>query len=685
MIDSLTAVLNDPRSHDTSLAEANFILSELLYVISFDTIVYFCEKTKEIAEEGLAKNPSIAVKKSLSNSLANALLNLGYYYGKIGEIDKQFSYYNQSLTIQNKVGNKEGIANCLINFGRYYEKQGNIPEALESFYESLKINKEIDFKEGIATSLNNLAAIFENQGDYLKALDYNFQSLEIRERYLGKRSVSVVLNNIGYNYELQGDTTLALEYYNRSLKLREEIGWKDGAAKTLLNIGYVYKDKNQFPEALDCFYKSLAVFEEVDSKEDIAYALVGIGGVLFDIGDAKQAKEYGERSLAISQEIGFPDNIKEAALLLSNVNEEQNKGMQALKMHKLYIAMRDSINSEETQKANAKQQAKYEYENKKAIDDAERDKMIAIEKEEKEKQQIITFSTIGILLLVVAFLFFIFNRLKITRKQKGVIEVQKVEVEKQRDVIKVAHKEITDSISYAQRIQKAILPPKRIVEEYLPNSFILYKPKDVVAGDFYWLRHVKGKTLFAAADCTGHGVPGAMVSVVCNNALNRSVREYGLTDPGLILDQTRDIVVREFEKSEDDVKDGMDIALCTIEGNVLQYAGAYNPMWIIRKGQLIEAKANRFPIGVSYNSQPYTTHTFELEKDDVVYIFTDGFVDQFGGAAGKKFKSLQFKSLLTEISTKEMEEQKRLLYAAFEKWRGDLEQVDDVCVIGFRF
>ena len=685
MIDSLTAVINDPGSHDTSLAKANVLLSDILYVSSLDTIVYFCDKTKEIAESGLAKNPGIKIKKSLSNSLAAALLNLGYYYGIVGEINKQFNYYSQSVTIYNEAGNKEGMANCLINIGRAYEKQGNIPKALESYYESLQINKEIDFKEGIATSLNNLALVFENQGDYQKALDYNFQSLEIRERYLGKRKVSIALNNIGFNYEQQGDTSLALEYYTKSQKLREEIGWKDGAAKVLVNIGHVYWDKNQIPEALDCFYRSLAVFEEIDNKEQMANALISIGMVMFDIGDIKQAKDYGERSLAISQEIGFPDNIRRAALLLTKVNEKENKGMQALKMHKLYIAMRDSINNEETQKANAKQQAKYEYENKKAIDDAERDKMIAIEKEEKEKQRIITFSTIGILLLVVAFLFFIFNRLKITRKQKEVIEVQKVEVEKQRDVIKVAHKEITDSISYAQRIQNAILPPDRIVKDLLGDHFILYKPKDVVAGDFYWLRHVKGKTLFAAADCTGHGVPGAMVSVVCNNALNRSVREYGLTDPGLILDQTRDIVVREFEKSEDDVKDGMDIALCTIEGNVLQYAGAYNPMWIIRKGELIEAKANRFPIGVSFNPQPYTTHTFELEKGDVVYVFTDGFVDQFGGAAGKKFKSLQFKSLLTEISTEEMEEQKRLLYAAFEKWRGDLEQVDDVCVIGFRF
>jgi serine phosphatase RsbU (regulator of sigma subunit) len=378
-----------------------------------------------------------------------------------------------------------------------------------------------------------------------------------------------------------------LVYYEKSLKIREEMGWDLGVAVTMINIGYVYFDKQQFASSLDYFIQSLEVFEKNDDKEGMADALISIGLVLNEQGKKEEAKKYAEESLALSRELGFPENIQNAAKLLSDINAEQNKGMQALLMHKLYITMRDSINNQETQRANAKQQAKYEYDNKKAIDDAEHEKEIAIEKEEKEKQRIIIASIIGILILVVFFLLFISNRLKITRKQKLLIETQKIEVEKQRDVINTAHKEITDSISYAQRIQNAILPPKRIVEEYLPNSFILYKPKDVVAGDFYWLRHVEGKTLFAAADCTGHGVPGAMVSVVCNNALNRSVREYGLTDPGLILDQTRDIVVREFEKSEEEVKDGMDVSLCTIEGNILQYAGAYNPLWIIRKGELI--------------------------------------------------------------------------------------------------
>ncbi|MDB4533558.1 serine/threonine-protein phosphatase, partial [Vicingaceae bacterium] len=213
---------------------------------------------------------------------------------------------------------------------------------------------------------------------------------------------------------------------------------------------------------------------------------------------------------------------------------------------------------------------------------------------------------------------------------------------------------------------------------------ILYKPKDVVAGDFYWMEHKDGKVLFAAADCTGHGVPGAMVSVVCNNALNRSVREYDLTNPGQILDKTREIIIQEFEKSEENVKDGMDIALCSIEGLTLEYAGAYNSLWIIRDGLILETKANRQPVGEFYKKTPFTMHKVDLIAEDTIYIFSDGYVDQFGGEKGKKFKTKAFKELLLSIQNEDIKYQESILNKAFETWKGNLDQIDDVCVIGIR-
>ena len=651
-IDSLNTVINDPNSHDTSLVVSYLSLSEILYVYNIDTLKSLSEKSKLIAEKSLLKNNSEIVKKRLKTSLAAALNNIGYIYNAQGETKKALGYFSQSL----------------------------------------KISEELGDKKEIAFSLNNIIETLNGQGEAIEVLDYLSRSIKKREEeILSKSDMAISLNNIGALYNSRGQVKEALGYYSRSLKIREEIGDKEGIASSLNNIGVIYIKQGQVKEALGYYNRSLKIREEIGDKSGMASSLNNIGVIYKDLGQLNEALIYGLKSLTFSQEIASPMRIGRASGLLSEVYEKQDKGIKALEMYKLFITMRDSIENKETQKAAALQQAKYAYEKQKTLDDAAHNKILAVEQEEKEQQQILTGAiTIG-LGLVVIFLIFVFNRLKATRKQKAVIEQQKVEVEKQKEVVDLAHneleeknQEIMDSIVYAKRIQSAILPPSKVVKEYLKESFILYKPKDVVAGDFYWMHQQEGKVLFAAADCTGHGVPGAMVSVVCNNALNRSVREYGLTIPGEILDKTREIVVQEFEKSEEDVKDGMDIALCSIEGMKLQYAGAYNPLWIIRNGEVLETKANKQPIGQFENPEPYITHSFNLEKGDAIYIFSDGYVDQFGGEKEKKFKAKAFRELILSIQDKAMEEQKKSIDEAFETWKGDLEQIDDVCVIGVR-
>lgn len=252
--------------------------------------------------------------------------------------------------------------------------------------------------------------------------------------------------------------------------------------------------------------------------------------------------------------------------------------------------------------------------------------------------------------------------------------------------LKTKTKEIIDSITYAKRIQTAILPSEKIVERYLTNSFILYQPKDIIAGDFYWMEAMGDLIYFAAADCTGHGVPGAMISVICYNALNRSLKEFLLSEPGEILDKTRELVLEQFSKSHEDVKDGMDISLCVLNINTkeLKWAGANSPLWLIKNNKLLIEKANKQPIGKCDNMVQFTTHTFQLEHNDTLYIFTDGYADQFGGEKDKKFKTSAMKSMLLQIQDESMIQQKILINKAFEVWKGDVEQVDDVCIIGLR-
>ena len=267
------------------------------------------------------------------------------------------------------------------------------------------------------------------------------------------------------------------------------------------------------------------------------------------------------------------------------------------------------------------------------------------------------------------------------------------------------HSEIAKSIEYAKNLQESILPSSNILNENLPCHFCLYKPKDLVSGDFYWTEKIGDVVLFAAADSTGHGVPGAMVSIICVNALNQAVKETLSLKPGEILTRTRELVIESFQHQNREVKDGMDISLCALNNktNELQWAGAYNPLWVVSKQELSgsdsffqikgankkervlnEINPDRQPIGMSTSLKPFTNRKIQLNKGDVIYIFTDGYADQFGGENGKKFKKSALRKLFLTISSKPLEAQRIQMDEAFESWRGECEQVDDVCVIGLK-
>jgi ligand-binding sensor domain-containing protein/serine phosphatase RsbU (regulator of sigma subunit) len=253
------------------------------------------------------------------------------------------------------------------------------------------------------------------------------------------------------------------------------------------------------------------------------------------------------------------------------------------------------------------------------------------------------------------------------------------------------NKDITASIRYAKRIQDAILPPDDYVKKYLPKTFILFKPKDIVSGDFYWVQDKKDRILFAAVDCTGHGVPGAFMSIVGHNAIDQIVVEQNLTKPSDILDALNKSVsdtLRQSNSEDNSIRDGMDLSLCSFDRrtNVMEYAGAFNPFWMIRNGEFTEIKGDKFPIGnlKKGENKKFTNHSILLQTGDTIYVFSDGFADQFGGPNGKKYKYNTFKNLLLEIQHLSMEEQGEVLNRTIEDWRGNLEQVDDILIIGTR-
>jgi serine phosphatase RsbU (regulator of sigma subunit) len=350
------------------------------------------------------------------------------------------------------------------------------------------------------------------------------------------------------------------------------------------------------------------------------------------------------------------------------------------------------VNEANTKKS-VQAEMNYEFEQKQTAEKAEQDKKDAIVEQDRKKQEVIRNSFIAGFLLMLALAFFIFRGYRQKQKANEIITQQKEEVEKQKTIVEQQkalveekNKDILDSITYAKRLQDAILPPLSIINQYLPESFVLYKPKDIVAGDFYWMERVGDTILIAAADCTGHGVPGALVSVVCSNALNRTVKEFKITEPGKILDKVRELVLETFEKSESNVQDGMDISLCCLnmQTREMQWSGANNALWYIQNNELKEINPDKQPIGKTDKPAPFNTHKLQLQKGDTLYLFTDGYADQFGGEKGKKFKYKQLQQLITDNAQSIMEKQKAVLENKLNEWKGNLEQVDDVLVIGIR-
>ena len=260
-------------------------------------------------------------------------------------------------------------------------------------------------------------------------------------------------------------------------------------------------------------------------------------------------------------------------------------------------------------------------------------------------------------------------------------------IQKQKALLEYRNKEVTDSITYAERIQKSILPSNRLIQNYFPNSFVVYLPKDIVSGDFYWVEQKGDKVFFAVVDCTGHGVPGAMVSVIGQNSLNRVLNEFNITEPAKMLDKLNELVEEVLSRSGSDIRDGMDIALCSLDKSAmkLEYAGANNALYVLPDGQgLLEYKANKQPIGRFENRFPFTNHEVKLKEGDQVFLFTDGIADQFGGPFGKKFKYKKLKELLLSLQHKNPSEQKNGVIGSFFEWKGKLDQIDDVCVFGVR-
>jgi serine phosphatase RsbU (regulator of sigma subunit) len=612
--------------------------------------------------------------------------------GKLEDVLPKSKYLHPIL---NKLPSREMHATYLSRIGRSYYANGNYSEAMKYYIQS----QDVFEKHNILTVnyghlLHNIGSVFKRQGDIEKALTYYEQELALGREINDDETIAEGLYLTASIYMLLGEKKKSRRYTDQALEMFEKMNNTRMVALLTANMGLYLSGDGDFVTSQEYMQKGLDIFTEENEYDKISWIQRSMASNFIKLHDYNKALAY----LKLAKENALKTNkkqllrLKEIAQTEATAYYKKSDFKNAFESYKYYIALKDSMTNNDKMKVIDELEAKYETAKKESeialLNKDKKLKAIQLEKKEAEvnEQKTMRNGMILVVGLIAIVLGIIYRGYRINKKNNNLLTIKNDEINLKNSIIEEKNKNITDSIAYAKRIQSAILPPKKLLKEYLKNGFIYFEPKDVVAGDFYWLENKGDKVFFASADCTGHGVPGAMISVVCHNALNRAVREFDLNKPSDILNKVRELVIETFEKSEEEVKDGMDIALCSLDTktNELHYSGANNPLYIIRDGELMETKADKQPISRYINNKPFTTHQFNLEEGDTIYTFSDGYADQFGGEKGKKFKYKPFKKLLLSIQNEEMDDQHRIIKDTFDNWRGDLEQIDDVCVLGVK-
>jgi tetratricopeptide (TPR) repeat protein/serine phosphatase RsbU (regulator of sigma subunit) len=654
--------------------------------------------------------------------LADCYNNIGIIHETQGRYAEALEALQKALTIYERIGDQKGIASCYNNMGVIHHNRGRYAEALESYQKALTIREHIGDQQGMASSYNNIGAIHYAQGRYAEALEAVQKALTIQERIGDQQGIAGSYNDIGDIHKAQGRYAEALESHQKALAIQERIGDPQGIARSYNDIGDIHKAQGRYAEALEAFQKALAIQERID-QWGVALSYTNIGTLYQAQGLYAIARSYFQKALAIAQPLGLHDQLDDLYFNLAQTDSAlaasglTHLWKSAYLHHRLYAAYKDSVRNEASIRKQAQLESQYEYEKKTALLKAEQEKeraLAAAQLRQRETQRNLSLLALGIALIGLATFAILYRKI---RQQRDLIQKQSDEIQQknlaleqynaelkstnqaleesnriiqqQAETLSEKNEEILDSIRYAERIQRAILPSAEKWQRLLPESFLFYKPRDIVAGDFYWLEETEQYIFLGVADATGHGVPGAFVSIVCANALHKAVLEEGLESPAEILWRVREVVVSQLTQAGEKVKDGMDIALIRFakeDQSRAVFAGANRPLWIVNAEGLLEVAGTRQPIGYVEEPKPFEEVELMLgsRAPAMVYAFTDGIVDQMGGPKGRKLLPKGLREWLLSLWNQPVAEQAERLTALFETWRGDRSQMDDVTVVGVR-
>lgn len=686
----LREMFDDPSNEDSTRA---FALKRLIwdqYLFS-DT-----DSALVLIEEGKSFTSSVGDTTNLVDFISSEGIALAVR----GDNKASINTFRKALELAERNSQESMVATIYNNMGNVYSGMGDFKNAVDVYSKSLNTMHRLGDLVGQGNALNNIGSIYSSQNDEERALSYFRRSFKTFSKTNNKRGLANAATNFGSLLKDIDKIDSAMYYFDIALDVYKSSNYKIGEATIYQNFGSIALDDKDYETALKEYNRALDLNLKLKNSPDVSTILQLISETYLEMGDLTKAMEFAQESLDVALTTSRKKIINKANYRLYKVSKALGDDSKALNYYENYISVRDSLESEEMKNDIAQKRYEYEYDKKSfqdSVERAEHDKIITEKLKrqttEIEKTQQRSIFLVIIIALVIISAVFIFRRLRISQKQNQIIERQRDKVEKQRNVLDEKNQEILDSMNYAKRLQNAILPASNHFDELFRDYFSYFAPKDVVSGDFYWLESNEHGTFIAAADCTGHGVPGALVSVVCSNALTKAVVEDRLPTPADVLDRTRTLILNHFSKSGKGINDGMDIALIMLPAKEnhkkLIFSGAHNPFWLFRGDDIIEIKGDKQPVGYLSEMKPFTNHEVELEKEDLVYIFSDGYADQFGGPevdrGGKKFKRKTFKNLVKEIREKPLTDQKTIIQSKLETWQGSLEQTDDIVVLGFRF
>jgi serine phosphatase RsbU (regulator of sigma subunit) len=676
-----------------------------IYNTFFSLCVLLSAYTGFSQDKQLVDSLKIRLTQTMNDSdRVNTLAKLGWEVS-YNNLTEGLGYCEQARGLAERIGYKTGLSQSYNNMGAIYTDLGDYPRAIELHLKQVEIAKKVSDGQLIGKAYVNISRVYALLRNNKKSNEYERMALAVylkdydqtvvkyshdpkmleKKMIRVKNSIAVAYNNISESFEANNVMDSAMIYSLKSMRINEELHEEKYLALNYQAIAKINIKLKSYDEALRYLNKARECYKDVN-EYDLASVCLLIGEVQFLQKKYIEAEKNYNEAIVFARKVGIKDAIKIAYEQLSALYEAKGDLKNALIFYRKYSAIKDSILHENIDVQLNLAQSRVDNEKKNTEIELLEQKNKAKESE-TTKQRTVIYSVIALLFIasLLAYILFVRNKEKI--KTNKLLEHQKKEIESQKEIVDVQNKEITDSINYAQRIQQVILPQQEEVGNYFKDWFVFFQPKDVVSGDFYWVTQKEEKTYIAAIDCTGHGVPGAFMSMIGYTLLNEILNNSEIISPADVLKELRRGVIKSLKQKgvEGENKDGMDIALCLFSGNKLQYAGAYNPLWLIRNKEIIEYKADKQPIGIyGEKLNPFTNHTIDLQSGDSVYIFTDGYADQFGGPEGKKFKYSKLKELLLSVQQEPMNKQKDIISKQFRKWKGNLEQVDDVLLIGIK-